>query len=278
MSAKFFGQYLIEAGAISSSQLREALDLMESDYEKLGELAVKLGYLRKEDVSRLHREQRYVDSPLGELAIERNLMTREQLEELLSRQRDTRLRIGEALVRLGYIEEVKIEAHFVSFKSAQDQIVDRVRTLPLELSSNRLAEFVVGFFPKITLRLTDVRLKIVQGCEAGQRHLKEHTASVLISGPEPIEFSLSADTEFAEAILWGLLGGEIAPEDERPSYEDCLGEYVSIVAGNALMALQEEGVRGRIEPPSYRKDVPPGSYAFVLASTRGAGTLLITPR
>ena len=82
MSAKFFGQYLIEEGAISSSQLREALDLMESDYEKLGELAVKLGYLRKEDVARLHREQRYVDSPLGELAIERSLMTREQLEEL----------------------------------------------------------------------------------------------------------------------------------------------------------------------------------------------------
>ena len=108
MSAKFFGQYLIEEGAISSSQLREALDLMESDYEKLGELAVKLGYLRKEDVARLHREQRYVDSPLGELAIERALMTREQLEELLSRQRDTRLRIGEALVRLGYIQEEKI--------------------------------------------------------------------------------------------------------------------------------------------------------------------------
>jgi hypothetical protein len=278
MSAKFFGQFLIEAGAISSSQLREALDLMESDYEKLGELAVKLGYLRKEDVARLHREQRYVDSPLGELAIERGLMTREQLDELLNRQSDTRLRIGEALVRLGYIEETKIESHFLNFKRSQDLIVEKIRTLPLELSSNRLAEFVVGFFPKITMRIADIRLKIAQGCEAAERHLKDHTASVLISGPEPIEFSLSVDKDFAEGILWGLLGGEIAPEDERPSYEDCLGEYVSIVAGNALMALQEEGVRGRIEPPSYKSRVPNGAFAFVLASTRGTGTLLITPR
>ena len=278
MSAKFFGQFLIEAGAISSSQLREALDLMESDYEKLGELAVKLGYLRKEDVARLHREQRYVDSPLGELAIERGLMTREQLDELLNRQSDTRLRIGEALVRLGYIEETKIESHFLNFKRSQDLIVEKIRTLPLELSSNRLAEFVVGFFPKITMRIADIRLKIAQGCEAAERHLKDHTASVLISGPEPIEFSLSVDKDFAEGILWGLLGGEIAPEDERPSYEDCLGEYVSIVAGNALMALQEEGVRGRIEPPSYKSCVPTGAFAFVLASTRGTGTLLITPR
>ncbi|MBT6178624.1 MAG: hypothetical protein HOI23_15360 [Deltaproteobacteria bacterium] len=278
MSAKFFGQFLIEAGAISSSQLREALDLMESDYEKLGELAVKLGYLRKEDVARLHREQRYVDSPLGELAIERGLMTREQLDELLNRQSDTRLRIGEALVRLGYIEETKIESHFLNFKRSQDLIVEKIRTLPLELSSNRLAEFVVGFFPKITMRIADIRLKIAQGCEAAERHLKDHTASVLISGPEPIEFSLSVDKDFAEGILWGLLGGEIAPEDERPSYEDCLGEYVSIVAGNALMALQEEGVRGRIEPPSYKSGVPTGAFAFVLASTRGTGTLLITPR
>lgn len=278
MAARFFGQYLIEAGAISSSQLREALDLMESDYEKLGELAVKLGYLRKEDVARLHREQRYVDSPLGELAIERSLMSREQLEKLLERQRSGRLKIGEALVRLGYIEEAKIEDHFAEFKRTQDQLVDRVRTLPLELANNRLAEFVVGFFPKITLRIAEVRLKVVQGCEAASRHMKEHTVSVMISGPEPIDLGLSVDTEFAEAILWGLLGGELAPEDERPSFEDCLGEYVSIVAGNALMALQEEGVRGRIEPPKFPNDVPPGAYAFVLASTRGAGTLLIAPR
>ena len=180
MSAKFFGQYLIEEGAISSSQLREALDLMESDYEKLGELAIKLGYLRKEDVSRLHREQRYVDSPLGELAIERGLMTREQLEELLSRQRDTRLRIGEALVRLGYIEESKIETHFLTFKRDQDQLIGKVRNLPLELSNNRLAEFVVGFS-----YTSDGRhpVEIVQGCEAADRHMKDHTASVLISGP-----------------------------------------------------------------------------------------------
>ena len=84
MAARFFGQYLIEAGAISAAQLREALDLIESDYEKIGELAVKHGYLEKEDVNRLHREQRYIDSPLGQLAIERGLMTEVQLDKLLT--------------------------------------------------------------------------------------------------------------------------------------------------------------------------------------------------
>ena len=36
MAARFFGQYLVEEGAITSEQLREALDLMDADYEKLG--------------------------------------------------------------------------------------------------------------------------------------------------------------------------------------------------------------------------------------------------
>ena len=268
MSAKFFGQYLIERGAISSSQLREALDLMESDYEKLGELAIKLGYLRKEDVSRLHREQRYVDSPLGELAIERGLMTREQLEELLSRQRDTRLRIGEALVRLGYIEESKIETHFLTFKRDQDQLIGKVRTLPLELSNNRLAEFVVGFFPKITLRMADIRLKGVQGCEAADRHMKDHTASVLISGPEP----LNSVFRWTKILLKAFLGlGQNCTRNERQ-----LG-----IAGRrggsrcALMALREEGVRDALNPrPTTIRFHP--EHAFVLASTRGTGTLLIT--
>ncbi|MEC9466654.1 MAG: hypothetical protein VX834_12760 [Myxococcota bacterium] len=276
MAARFFGQYLIEAGAISAAQLREALDLIESDYEKIGELAVKHGYLAKDDVNRLHREQRYIDSPLGQLAIERGLMTDEQLNKLLTIQQDTRLRIGDALVRLGYVAEDAIEKHFQAFKFDQDTTLGRTQRLPLDLAENRLAEFIVGFFPKITLRMCDVRLKVVQGCEAAERHFREHSASVRVDGDETVLVTLSVDEDFGEAIMWGLLGGSIAPEDEKPSYEDVLGEFISIVAGNALMALQEEGIKGRIECPEFGRPTLSSTSAFVLVCTVGGGTLMLT--
>ena len=277
MAARFFGQYLIEAGAISAGQLREALDLIESDYEKIGELAVKHGYIEKEDVLRLHREQRYIDSPIGQLAIERGLMTEAQLNKLLTIQQDTRLRIGDALVRLGYVAEDSIEKHFQTFKFDQDAISEAPQRLPLDLLESRLAEFIVSFFPKITLRMCDVRLKVVQGCAASSQHLREHSASVRIDGDESLLMTLSVDDDFGDAIMWGLLGGSITPEDDRPSYEDVLGEFISIIAGNALMALQEEGIKGRIDCPEYGAPELTATCAFVLVCTVGGGTLLLTP-
>ena len=107
--------------------------------------------------------------------------------------------------------------------------------------------------------------------------MRENTASVMISGDESLLLTLSVDDEFAEKLMWGLLGGELGPDDERPTYEDTLGEYVSIVSGNSLMALQEEGVHGRIAPPSYDPAPPEGGVAFVLVSTIGSGTLVMTP-
>lgn len=277
MAARFFGQFLVEEGAITSEQLREALDLMDADYEKLGELAIKQGYLSEAEVTRLHREQRYVDLPFGALAVKRGALTEDQVDSLLTIQRASRLRIGDALSKLGFLTDDEIETRFKSFKFEQDTVVGRSRMLPAELAGSKLAEFLVGFFPKITQRMSDIRLKLVEGCPVGDRHMRENTASVMISGDESLLLTLSVDDDFAEKLMWGLLGGELGPDDERPTHEDTLGEYVSIVSGNSLMALQEEGVHGRIAPPSYDPEPPEGGVAFVLVSTIGSGTLVMTP-
>ena len=89
--------------------------------------------------------------------------------------------------------------------------------------------------------------------------------------------TLSVDDDFGEAIMWGLLGESLTPDDDRPSYEDVLGEFISIIAGNALMALQEEGVKGRIECPEFGAPNLEQTAAFVLVCTVGAGSLLLTP-
>lgn len=43
MAVKFFGQFLIEQGEIDAGQLREALDLMDSENKQLGEIGISEG-------------------------------------------------------------------------------------------------------------------------------------------------------------------------------------------------------------------------------------------
>ena len=38
--------------------------------------------------------------------------------------------------------------------------------------------------------------------------MRENTASVMISGDESLLLTLSVDDEFAEKLMWGLLGGK----------------------------------------------------------------------
>jgi len=276
MGLKFFGQFLIEEECITSSQLRQALDLMDETHVKVGELAQEMGYLNQLQVDNLHREQRYLDAPLGTLAVKRGYLTEVQLVSLLEEQDKRRLRIGDALVELGFVEASNIEDYFGKFQEEQSQF-GRALTLPGSLANSRLAEYLLGFFPKIALRIGGIKLKVVEGCLAADRHMGAHSASVPIAGEDGLELMITVDDDFATQLMHGLLGGEIPEEDEVPPLNDVLGEFLSIIAGNSLRALQEEGVKGRLGPPDYGGSAPDGGYAFVLVSTVGKGTLVLTP-
>ena len=159
---------------------------------------------------------------------------------MLTIQRASRLRIGDALSKLGFLTDDEIEARFKSFKFEQDSAVGRSRMLP---QNSR----VPSWLSSSLLFSEDHSAYVRYSAEARRRLLgrrashEENTASVMISGDESLLLTLSVDDEFAEKLMWGLLGGELGPDDERPTHEDTLGEYVSIVSGNSLMALQEEG-------------------------------------
>lgn len=276
MGLKFFGQFLIEEECITSSQLRQALDLMDETHVKVGELALEMGYLNHLQVDNLHREQRYLDAPIGMLAVKRGYLTEAQLTTLLEEQDKRRLRIGDALVELGFVEATNIENYFGKFQDEQSQFGPAIKP-PGPLANSRLAEYLLGFFPRIALRIGGIKLKVAEGNLVADRHMGPYTASVSISGEGGLNLMISVDGEFATELMKGLLGIELAEEDEVPPLNDGLGEFLSIIAGNSLRALQEEGVQGELGPPNYGETAPEGGFAFALVSTIGTGTLILTP-
>ena len=247
---------------------------MDQTNLKLGELAEEFGYLTKFQTQDIHGNQKFEDAFFGELAIKQCLLSDTQVKTLLAEQGKRRLLIGEAVVKLGFLSADKIETYHNEFEREQRKL--RLSSiLPPALEKNSLVEFLIKFLPKISFRLTGVRLKIVDGCPALERHMKEHTASVMITGNADLNLILTADTEFATKIMDGLLGGQLALEDDPPTLHDVLGEFLSIIASNSLRALHEQGVSGKLGTPKYGQSLPSKGSAFILVSTVGTATLII---
>ena len=65
MAVKFFGQFLIEKGAVTRIDLLQAIDLQEKTNLKFGEMVVEMGLMTTTDVARVHLAQRSEDLHFG---------------------------------------------------------------------------------------------------------------------------------------------------------------------------------------------------------------------
>lgn len=116
MFSLYFGHYLLNKGLITTGELTEALDLMDSVHFKLGVLAVNAGYMTAKQVDQVHQTQAGMDRMFGELAIELGYLTAGQLDDLLSTQSKGHLVIGQALVDKGRLSLEQLQAALEDYK------------------------------------------------------------------------------------------------------------------------------------------------------------------
>lgn len=105
-----FGHYLYHRGLISYSQLINALVWQRQQRPVLGELAVNLGWLKKEDTLQVTR-QRGPYARFGERAIRMGLLSPGQVKALILHQRTMHKKLGQYFVEKGLISSDEIE-HF----------------------------------------------------------------------------------------------------------------------------------------------------------------------
>jgi len=277
MSVKFFGQFLLLEEAVSVDQLREALQLMESEHKVLGELAVESGLLSEEQAGDINRAQLTRDLPFGMLAVEKGLLSEKQVEELLNQQSRRRLRLGEALVRLGHLDPVEVESLLEKFNADQAPFFGSDLDLPDLFNNNALASYVLDFLPKIAMRVSRLHLKVAN--EPIGTGFHSATASIILRGTNCIRVSLSADAAFSSKLMTGMVrimsGNFDASPDDDSDQEDLLGEFLSILAGHALGAFEQKGEKLAVEPPTYGEPPSSETAAFSLVSPHGAARLFL---
>ncbi len=257
MSARFFGHFLLEREVITSQALLQALSVQEKNNATLGNLAVSHGLLTKEEIQRLHRQQRTVDRKIGELAVEQGLLSAEQTAALVDEQQRLHVRLGEALVTVGALERKRMQSELAVFLKAQEAISQGASTTFLDQTA-RLVQ-------NLLLRLARLQAKVgssVNGASNGFAF----AVSTLVPHWEII---LACNDRVARAISCGLLGfqpPDLNPKDDEQSLCEFWSALSHQLGGTGL-------ARSVILPPVPKKK----AQSCELHSTEGSFSLIFVP-
>jgi CheY-specific phosphatase CheX len=276
MGVKFFGQFLIDAGEIDASHVREALEFMDAQNLAIGQIAVTQGFMNAHDVARVHAEQRSRDLSFGDLAVEMGLLANQELVEILQRQRSRRIPIGQALVHLGHVASDRFGLLLDAYKADQAQFDISEISVPDGLASHRITTHVLELLPRFMMRVARIQAKV------GDIHVFDQApefadvrVSVVIRGARGLEVALASDTEFAEALAIGASG--LLPSDLDPEMvADGVGEFLNVLCGNAASGLAKEGHRVELGPPDYDADLCDGWVVDLAVGTGRAAMALST--
>lgn len=250
MNTRFFGQYLLEKGRITSQQLLAALECQKAITEPIGTIALERGLLTAEQIKQILQQQRKTNQRFGEIAVVLGFLTQAQLDELLDKQ-DTnhRARLGEALVSKGYITLETLEKELKEFIKESEKVASEVSAA----FSNIAHKHIVKTFTDLMLVMftrfgkQDV---IIERCETGKEKVRlfRWVISQKIEGQD-VEFNclLSVPPKLLLQMASTMLDENISTADELAL--DASKEFVNIANGTACAKLSEDGVNLKLMPP-----------------------------
>lgn len=249
MAVKFFGQFLVERGAVTSEALLHAIELQDRTNLKLGEMAVAMGYITADDIERAHAAQLSKDMKLGDLLVELGILTSSQLQEVIDRQKATHLYIGEALVKVGALTPEKLDDLLAAFK--QDQapyVADRIE-LPDWLTNRQLWETTVDLSYKMITRVLGIQFRPGKCQEVSRLSTNHMLAAMDLSGDAAGRYLLSVSTGVQKTIAKAILREDNVDQEPPEVLEDAVMEFVNIVCGNVVAKASQSGLSLEINPP-----------------------------
>jgi CheY-specific phosphatase CheX len=255
MAVKFFGQFLVEKGHITSAALLKAIALQESANLKFGEMALSMGLITSADIDRVHDAQRKEDLQFGDMCVKMGILSTKQLQEVLTKQKNSHLYIGEALVKVGAVCADDLSKYLEAFKVDQaPYMVDKV-SIPAGVPDPSLWELAADLTYKMLTRVANLTVR--QGkCLLVQRFEANDTVvAIQISGSARAWFMLSVSTDVRSAIARALLKSDDVSGESEDMLNDTVMEFANIVCGNFAAKAAQMGKTLEISPPEILNDI-----------------------
>lgn len=166
MFSKYFGNFLLNKGIISSKQLNEVFKAEKNSHVKIGIMALNKGYMTLEEIEQVNAVQMSTDKRFGEIAIEKGYLTIDKLEELLTSQKTSYLLLSQILLDKDILTLEEISKCLFIYKNENGLSNEELQ----ELTADNVEKIVASSLKVKDQSIEEYVVLLVKNIE---RHLKE---------------------------------------------------------------------------------------------------------
>ena len=250
MIVKFFGQFLLEKGAIDKKQLLDAVEYQSEINVKLGTFAIDKGYLNYKQVEKIVNLQRKKNKFFSELALEEHFLTKSQLDDLLREQKSDRVYLGESLVKKGYLTLKQLEENLKEFKELQKKSMENIMDSLENIEKTKHLNIVITITLNLFRRIIGLSGKI-GGCQ--KEHMCSKNFSFGIRQKIFGEINGFLLLNLSEDLFFDIASKMLNERMHEVSdiTIDAVKEFINTVTGNVCASLSEISLRTEALPPVY---------------------------
>lgn len=249
MAVKFFGQFLLEKGVVSSEILLQAVKLQESVNLKFGEVALAAKLIAPADVERIHNAQRAKDLKFGDMAVKLGILSDEQVSQVLTLQKKSHLYIGEALVKVGGLADDDLPRYLDEFKIDQAPYVTDKIAIPPGFPHPEIWEMLADLTYKMLTRIAGVQCRLGECRSAGRLPAHAMVAAMDLQGDAVGRCLFAVSPGTREKIARAILKEESVAGESEEILDDTVMEFLNIVCGNVAAKAAQRGKAIDILPP-----------------------------
>jgi len=234
MTAKFFGEFLLERNLITQQILDDVLGVQRNSNLMLGELAVSMGVITEQEALEINLRQQVQNKRFGEIAEELGLLGNNQLGELLLKQQRQRKYFGKILVELGFLSDEEMEKQLIAHQNERNQVF---QSMLQSIKHHDLGDYLIAIIEAtnlLFLRTLHVKSSFSQLLETiDNSHAKLTACQISIGGQKKLSFALATNTQTAAIITSKFTHQPLEDCDEDFS-SDALGEFLNILVGHFI--------------------------------------------
>ena len=251
MSNKFFGQFLLEKGVISKTQLLTAIDLQKASHFSLGQIAINKGYLTPEDAKRINFEQQRTDERFGALAVSMGLLKGKQVSELFITQQNSRKFFGEVLVEQEIVSKLMLIEYLEEHADLKKQSTLRLDGAIYSHQHGKLIADTINTAVRLFSRIVKIQVQvsdlIMEDVKVEEGQLAFSQSAEL---PEPIKIGFIMKKELIVTVANNFLDMDVS--DNPAVYQDAVCEFLNIILGNSLAGHGESALT-ELAPPEINE-------------------------
>jgi hypothetical protein len=168
MFSKYFGNFLLNKGIITSQQLNEVFQEEKNTHVKLGILALNKGFMTLQQIEEVNEAQMSSDKRFGEIAIDKGYLSVDKLEELLTGQKSSYLLLSQILLDKNILTMAQISKHLFNYKNENGLTNEDLQ----ELTSDNVEKIISS---SLQLKNSTIEEYLVLLAKNIERHLHEKT-------------------------------------------------------------------------------------------------------